>query len=181
MTRREDLEENVRQSYQLIREYEDILRLSADPREKARARRAIEEQWALIEGYLNEHLPLCRSLATPIPPDIAEIAARFHEKSDRLTPPAPATSGSTYTIHINHTEETVTGDGAQVVQPPTGERTGGSLERALRMARRTLAILEEQAAGYTALTIPAHLRIELEEQRRKVAELKKAMEEERAC
>ncbi len=49
--------------------------------------------------------------------------------------------------------------------PPT------DLRRALEMAYRTLSILEEQAAGYTALTIPAHLRIELEEQRRKVADL----------
>jgi len=39
------------------------------------------------------------------------------------------------------------------------------------MARRALAILEEQAAGYTALTIPAHLKIELEEKRCEVAEL----------
>jgi len=46
-----------------------------------------------------------------------------------------------------------------------------TLERALTMARRALAILEEQAAGYTALTIPAHLQIELEEKRRQVAEL----------
>ena len=45
------------------------------------------------------------------------------------------------------------------------------LQRALEMARRALAILEEQAAGYTALTMPAHLVIELEEQRKKVAEL----------
>jgi hypothetical protein len=51
--------------------------------------------------------------------------------------------------------------------PPDQEST----QRALRMARRTLAILEEQAAAYTSLTIPAHLRIELEEQRSKVAEL----------
>jgi hypothetical protein len=42
---------------------------------------------------------------------------------------------------------------------------------ALTRARRTLAILEEQAAGYTALTIPAHLKIELEEKRREVADL----------
>ncbi len=43
--------------------------------------------------------------------------------------------------------------------------------RALRMARRALAILEEQAAGYTALSLPVHLRIELEDKRREVAEL----------
>ncbi len=39
------------------------------------------------------------------------------------------------------------------------------------MARRALATLEEQAAGYTTLTIPAHLQIELEEKRREAAEL----------
>lgn len=42
---------------------------------------------------------------------------------------------------------------------------------ALKMAHRTLAILEEQAVGFGALHIPAHLRIELEEQRCKVEEL----------
>ena len=51
------------------------------------------------------------------------------------------------------------------VQPAAPEST------ALTRARRTLAILEEQAAGYTALTIPAHLKIELEEKRREVADL----------
>lgn len=39
------------------------------------------------------------------------------------------------------------------------------------MARRTLTILEEQAAAYTARSIPAHLRIELEEKRSEVARL----------
>ncbi|MCD4739447.1 MAG: SUMF1/EgtB/PvdO family nonheme iron enzyme [Anaerolineae bacterium] len=42
---------------------------------------------------------------------------------------------------------------------------------AFAMARRALAILEAQAASYTALTIPTHLKIELEEKRREVAEL----------
>jgi 3',5'-cyclic AMP phosphodiesterase CpdA len=54
---------------------------------------------------------------------------------------------------------------------PTSSFDRESSERALRLDRRTLAILEEQAAAYTALTIPAHLQIELEEQRRKVTEL----------
>lgn len=42
---------------------------------------------------------------------------------------------------------------------------------ALAMARRSLAILEEQAAGYGKLQMPPHLRIDLEEKRREVAEL----------
>ncbi|HQE92963.1 MAG TPA: winged helix-turn-helix domain-containing protein [Anaerolineae bacterium] len=42
---------------------------------------------------------------------------------------------------------------------------------ALKKARRALAILEEQAAGFGKLHIPANLQIELEEKRREVAEL----------
>lgn len=42
---------------------------------------------------------------------------------------------------------------------------------ALAMAKRSLAILEKQAAGYTSLARPVHLQIELEEKQREVAEL----------
>jgi uncharacterized caspase-like protein len=42
---------------------------------------------------------------------------------------------------------------------------------ALAMAHRSLQILEEQAAGYGKLSIPAHLRIQLEEKRQEMAEL----------
>ena len=41
----------------------------------------------------------------------------------------------------------------------------------LAMARRALAHLEEQLAGFGALHAPAHLKIEVEEKRRRVAEL----------
>ncbi len=51
------------------------------------------------------------------------------------------------------------------------------LSRALRMAHRALAILEEQAAGYTTLSIPVHLQIELEEQREKVRALEERCRE----
>lgn len=46
-----------------------------------------------------------------------------------------------------------------------------SLSLALRKARRILAMLEEQAAGYTTLTIPASLRLELEDQKQEVIHL----------
>ena len=39
MTRKSDLEQHIRESYRLIREYEDIQRLSADPKEQARPQR----------------------------------------------------------------------------------------------------------------------------------------------
>jgi hypothetical protein len=76
----------------------------------------------------------------------------------------------------------ITGD-HNVVRLRTAPHRAGEHEaaqRALAMARRVLAILEEQAAAYTALTIPAHLKIELEEKRREVADLEarlRALEE----
>lgn len=45
--------------------------------------------------------------------------------------------------------------------------TSGALEN----ARRALAILERQAAGFTSLSLPVSLQIELEDKRREVAEL----------
>jgi hypothetical protein len=48
--------------------------------------------------------------------------------------------------------------------------------RQLEMAERTLKVLEERAAGYTVLTIPASLQTELEEKREEVAALKEEVE-----
>jgi nucleoside phosphorylase len=45
------------------------------------------------------------------------------------------------------------------------------LQPALVMAKRSLGILEVQAAGYGTLQIPAHLQIDLEQKRREVKEL----------
>ncbi|MBM3429237.1 MAG: NB-ARC domain-containing protein, partial [Bacteroidetes bacterium] len=49
------------------------------------------------------------------------------------------------------------------------ERT--NLEQMLSTARMILAVLEQQSAGYTNLTIPAHLKVQLEEKRQEVASL----------
>lgn len=43
--------------------------------------------------------------------------------------------------------------------------------QSLETARRVLAVLEEQAAAYSSLTIPPHLKIDLEDQHQKVASL----------
>ena len=77
MPRKVDLENNIRDSYGIIREYEDILYLAANPKEKARAQRAIEEQREFIEGYFGEYVTLCERLACVVPEDIVEIAAAY--------------------------------------------------------------------------------------------------------
>ena len=74
MSRKEDLEQSIRESYRIIRDYEAVIRTSDRPEEKARARRMIDEQWALVEGYMAEYSPL---VGGALPEEIAQIAARF--------------------------------------------------------------------------------------------------------
>ncbi|ARV62797.1 NB-ARC domain-containing protein [Nostocales cyanobacterium HT-58-2] len=46
-----------------------------------------------------------------------------------------------------------------------------TLEQMLSTARMVLTVLEQQAAGYTNLTIPAHLKVQLDEKRQEVTSL----------
>ena len=50
-----------------------------------------------------------------------------------------------------------------------------SVRNQLENARRALAILEQQAAGYTSLTMPVHLQIDLESKRKEVEKLENAL------
>jgi hypothetical protein len=51
-----------------------------------------------------------------------------------------------------------------------------SLQQALTKAEKVLAILEEQVAGHTSLSVPPAKLIELDEQRKKVAELRERLQ-----
>ena len=51
------------------------------------------------------------------------------------------------------------------------------LKETLEIAKKSLAILEEQAAGYGKLQIPTRLQVDLEERRREVAELEARLED----
>lgn len=133
MARKEDIESHIRESYRLIREYEDILRLSADPKEQARARRAVEEQWTLVEGYLGEYLPLCRRIGTSPPADIAEIAARFEAATEKrmlagskgLAVETPATARPEYeTFELLVSRKTADGYPVTITHAPAGDASG---------------------------------------------------------
>jgi len=92
MSRRSDLEAHIRQSYDLVREYEMVLRISDNPKEIIRIRRIIEEQRVIIEEYLREYMTLAYRLGLSISSDIAEIAAAtpsFDEDLAQLTPTTP--------------------------------------------------------------------------------------------
>jgi len=84
MGRKDDLEGHIRESYDLIRQYETIGRETDRPEERKRTRRIIDEQWDLIKGYLDEYIPLCERLRVSISDDLVEIVARFPDYADRL-------------------------------------------------------------------------------------------------
>jgi len=54
VSRKDDLEQSIRESEDLINQYQAVIRESSDPKEKARARREIAEQRGLIEEYQAE-------------------------------------------------------------------------------------------------------------------------------
>jgi len=56
--------------------------------------------------------------------------------------------------------------------PVPADASRDSLRAQLEMAEKTLFVYERQAAGYTTLTIPAPLAVNLEEQREKVTRLR---------
>jgi hypothetical protein len=147
MSRKTDLERHIRESYELIREYQAITQVSDDPREKRRSQRAIDEQWTLIKSWLEEYLSLCQHLNLTIPTDIQEIATFFPEQANLLQPSILSSSIS----------ETV-----------------ASLERQLSLARQTLATYEEQAAQY-GLDVPSSLQVGLTGQREKVVTLERQL------
>lgn len=77
MNRKDDLERFIRESYRLIREYEDIQRLHPDPKERMRAQLLIDEQQRLVINYLKEYALLCQRLGLSIAADISELAISF--------------------------------------------------------------------------------------------------------
>ena len=86
MPYKKDLEDSIRASYDLIRQYEDIRRFSDDPKEQARAQRAIAEQWRYIKNHLDDYIPLCKNMHLAIADDLKEITAHFPEFNEAAKP-----------------------------------------------------------------------------------------------
>ena len=73
----DDLEIHIRDSYTLIREYEQIRQDTDNPKERHRCKREADFQWELIESYLNDYINTCTNLGRDVPPDIRQIASHF--------------------------------------------------------------------------------------------------------
>lgn len=131
MSRKNDLERHIRESYELIRDYEDTIRLSKDPRERKYAQRVIEEQRLLVATHLQEYGLLCRNLSLVPAQDILEVANTFQSHIEQMTALYQAEkvneererdvetdqSGTAkYIVHVYGSTNVVIGDSAQVQQ-----------------------------------------------------------------
>jgi hypothetical protein len=104
MNRRADLERNIISSYDLILAYERIVTDSSDPRELARSRRAIEDQWQVLSEFLGEYELLCKANGQELPQHFAALRHRANNKDTKVgntqesrlppePPPEPISSG----------------------------------------------------------------------------------------
>ena len=71
MPRREDLEQLIRESFQLIQEFEKIIQSSSDPKQQLHARKEIAKQRGLFQEHLAEYHNIV------MPNDICRISSEF--------------------------------------------------------------------------------------------------------
>ena len=91
MSRKSDLERNIRESYGLIRDAEAALRAPRAAASKLRLRHNVEEQWALVKEYIAEYMLLHQRLNFRVPADITQIAISVGQPPQT---PAALTLGS---------------------------------------------------------------------------------------
>ncbi|HYT46224.1 MAG TPA: VWA domain-containing protein, partial [Methylomirabilota bacterium] len=84
MTKKEDLEKLILDSYQIVHKNNQKI-LVAEPREKSRLRQENDENWEYIKTFLAEYTSLCEARRLVALEDIIDIAAtRFPDISARL-------------------------------------------------------------------------------------------------
>ncbi len=84
MARKDDLEQHILDSYQLIKDYERIVLVSPRPEEKMEARIKAEERWGLIHSYLGEYIRICHHLGTDLHEEIFQLAVSIEEIADKI-------------------------------------------------------------------------------------------------
>jgi hypothetical protein len=126
MTLKTDLEKHIRESYRLIQQYEDILRLSDDPKEQMRAQRNVQEQHQLIKRYLAEYVPLCEDLNLAVPEDIVllTVTERPNDQSSQHFRVTQHYEDAPSTLHDPHNHPD---DLGPVVKHAAVERRGSAV------------------------------------------------------
>jgi len=102
---REDIENNIRKLYKLVKDYDETLMYSSNPKEKVRAQQGITVQTENIKNEFGIYFRFDKDVTTKIPDDIRDIASYFNinlpinqviekdelvkDSNSQLGPPAP--------------------------------------------------------------------------------------------
>jgi hypothetical protein len=150
MSRKDDLERRIRDSYDIICQYKDIAHTSDRPDEVRRAEREIDRQWHLIQADFTQYRTLCQRLGRPMAEDIREITITLD--TDVWTDKGPALVQRSSEGHH--------------------EREIDSLNTQLKTAKEHLLLIKERKAEYVIETsIPLELIKEERRYERQIAEL----------
>ncbi len=82
--RLEDLEDNIKQDLELLKDYDDELRYTTDPRLKARYRREITRQENSVSRYKQEYNRLQQELTGQPSPQMQEVAIQLRQMDAKL-------------------------------------------------------------------------------------------------
>ncbi len=74
MSVKEALEQRIAATYALIGQYEDVRREASDPKEQARARRAIAEQHAVLADAVGQYVRVCRGMGLALAQEVVAAA-----------------------------------------------------------------------------------------------------------
>ena len=74
-----NLEVFLLQSYSIVRDYENVFRLSNDAKVKQQAQKSIKARLARIRGTLSEYMELANEIGIIVPEDIIQNSARFED------------------------------------------------------------------------------------------------------
>ncbi len=82
--RLEDLEDNIKQDLELLKDYDDELRYTTDPRLKARYRREITRQENSVSRYKQEYNRLQQELTGKPSPQMQEVGIQLRQMDAKL-------------------------------------------------------------------------------------------------
>jgi hypothetical protein len=117
MSRKVDLEDAIRESYKIIRGYEDVARTSNRPEEQIRARKQIEDQKIHLRRYISEYLRILGASD-----GILEIAGLLQEVPSRIEYATMGSSGIPYPGPGKKLFPCLCSDLLQLVQRPNAQR-----------------------------------------------------------
>ncbi len=116
----DDIEKLIHTSYEIIRKSEHICLDGGRPEERANRARVIAEQWALLDGYLDDYRGICHNLNKPVPEHIQQliVLAQVHH----------ARAGGAAAVPITISEDGQPLATAETMLPPRHEFNAEFLE-----------------------------------------------------